>query len=385
MQPGEVVGLIGPNGAGKSTIVDAVSGFVPYDGTVALAGRSLDGLAAHRRKHLGLARTWQSVELFDDLTVHANVAVADDAVTISSFLLDIVRPRRALHRNHVDRVLAAVGLDDVAGCYPGELSLGQRKRLGVARALAGSPIAVLLDEPAAGLDAAERQHFGALLRSLAVEGLAVLLIEHDVDWSSRHVTVWPCWTSGWSSPVARRRRSAATPRPWPPHIFREAVATNRRRAHCRERRADDDHDGVPGTATSDVLHGVSLSVPPGEIVCLLGPTVQERRRFCSGAFGQLPLRCGQVLIDGQPVSSKHPNKAAQLGIAFVPDNRGLFLQLSVAENLRLVHPWRSSMSDVAELFPALPPLMSRRSGCSPVGNSRWSRWPRQCCSAQRSC
>ena len=181
VQPGEVVGLIGPNGAGKSTIVDAVSGFVPYDGTVTLAGRSLDGLAAHRRKHLGLARTWQSVELFDDLTVHANVAVADDAVTISSFLLDIVRPRRALHRNHVDRVLAAVGLDDVAGCYPGELSLGQRKRLGVARALAGSPIAVLLDEPAAGLDAAERQHFGALLRRLAAEGLAVLLIEHDVD------------------------------------------------------------------------------------------------------------------------------------------------------------------------------------------------------------
>ena len=181
VRPGEVVGLIGPNGAGKSTIVDAVSGFVPYHGTVTLAGRSLDGLAAHRRKHLGLARTWQSVELFDDLTVHANVAVADDAVTIASFMLDIVRPRRARHRDNIDRVLAAVGLDDVADCYPGELSLGQRKRLGVARALAGSPVAVLLDEPAAGLDSAERQHFGAQLRGLAAEGLAVLLIEHDVD------------------------------------------------------------------------------------------------------------------------------------------------------------------------------------------------------------
>ena len=112
----------------------------------------------------------------------------------------------------------------------------------------------------------------------------------------------------------------------------------------------------------DVLHDVSISVPPGEIVCLLGPNGAGKTTLLLGCIGQLPLRCGQVLIDGQPVSSKHPNKAAQLGIAFVPDNRGLFLQLSVAENLRLVHPWRSSMSDVAELFPALPPLMSRRVG-----------------------
>jgi branched-chain amino acid transport system ATP-binding protein len=179
--PGEVIGLIGPNGAGKSTMVDAVSGFVSYGGTVTLGGRSLDGLGAHRRKQRGLARTWQSVELFDDLSVHANVAVADDTMTVASFLLDIVHPRRARRADHVDRVLAAVGLDDVADCYPSELSLGQRKRLGVGRALAGSPLAVLLDEPAAGLDAAERQHFAALLRSLAADGLAVLLIEHDVD------------------------------------------------------------------------------------------------------------------------------------------------------------------------------------------------------------
>ncbi len=181
VEPGEVVGLIGPNGAGKSTMVDAVSGFVPYQGSVTLAGRSLDGFAAHRRKHRGLARTWQSVELFDDLTVRANVAVADDTMTVTSFLHDIFRPRRARNDDHVDRVLAAVGLDDVMNCYPSELSLGQRKRLGVGRALAGAPVAVLLDEPAAGLDSTERRHFAALLRSLAEQELAVLLIEHDVD------------------------------------------------------------------------------------------------------------------------------------------------------------------------------------------------------------
>jgi branched-chain amino acid transport system ATP-binding protein len=181
VEPGEVVGLIGPNGAGKSTMVDAVSGFVPYEGTVTLGGRALDGLAAQRRKHRGLARTWQSVELFDDLTVSANIAVADDTMTVASFLFDVVHPRRARRDDHVDRVLAAVGLDDVADCYPSELSLGQRKRLGVGRALAGTPMAVLLDEPAAGLDTAERLQFAGLLRSLADQELAVLLIEHDVD------------------------------------------------------------------------------------------------------------------------------------------------------------------------------------------------------------
>jgi ABC-type branched-subunit amino acid transport system ATPase component len=178
---GQIVGLIGPNGAGKSTMVDAVSGFVPYQGNVTLGGYSLDRCAAHRRKQLGLARTWQSVELFDDLTVRANIDVADNTVTVASFLYDMFNPRRARHDDHVDRVLALVGLEEAVDCHPSELSLGQRKRLGIGRALAGSPLAILLDEPAAGLDAVERQQFAALLGNLAEQGLAVLLIEHDVD------------------------------------------------------------------------------------------------------------------------------------------------------------------------------------------------------------
>lgn len=112
----------------------------------------------------------------------------------------------------------------------------------------------------------------------------------------------------------------------------------------------------------EVLRGVSIAVPPGEVVCLLGPNGAGKTTLLLGCVGQLPLRTGRVLIDGQPVSNRHPNRAAQLAIAFVPDNRGLFLQLTVAENLRLVHPWRSSLEDVAELFPALSPLMTRRAG-----------------------
>ena len=112
----------------------------------------------------------------------------------------------------------------------------------------------------------------------------------------------------------------------------------------------------------DVLHGVNTSVRPGEVVCLLGPNGAGKTTLLLACVGQLPLRSGQVLVDGRAVSSRHPNRAARLGITFVPDHRGLFLQLTVAENLRLVHPWRGSMDEVDAIFPALTPLMTRRAG-----------------------
>jgi ABC-type branched-subunit amino acid transport system ATPase component len=181
VRPGQVVGLIGPNGAGKSTFVDAVSGFVPYRGRVTVAGRSLDGFAPHRRARLGLTRTWQSAELFGDLSVRANIEVAQVTDTPWSFLRDVVNPGRRHADERVDAIIDALGLRAVEHARPGELSLSQRKRLGVARALAGSPIVTLLDEPAAGLDPTERRQLSEQVRTLRDAGLGVLLIEHDVD------------------------------------------------------------------------------------------------------------------------------------------------------------------------------------------------------------
>ena len=181
VRAGQVVGLIGPNGAGKSTFVDAVSGFTPYSGCVAIGERPLDGLPPHKRRRLGLSRTWQSVELFDDLSVRANVAAAHRTVTPWSFLGDLVRPGRHAVSTEVDEILQSMDLASVATAMPGGLSLGERKRLGVARALAGRPSVALLDEPASGLDPTERRQLGERIRALAADGLAVLLIEHDVD------------------------------------------------------------------------------------------------------------------------------------------------------------------------------------------------------------
>lgn len=178
---GEIVGLIGSNGAGKSSLVDAVTGFTPTTGKVLLNGRPISGLPAHRRARLGLARTWQSLELFTDLTVLENVVVASRQLTWRSVLADLVRPGRALPDGSARAALGAVGLSALADRDTSELSHGQRKLLGVARALASGSTVVLLDEPAAGLDTDESLTLGRRLRGVADRGVAVLLIDHDLD------------------------------------------------------------------------------------------------------------------------------------------------------------------------------------------------------------
>jgi branched-chain amino acid transport system permease protein len=161
VREGELVGLIGPNGAGKTTLVDAVSGFVSCTGHAELAGADIGGLPPYERARRGLGRTWQSTELFDDLDVGENLSVAS-------------------RDGSAEQALDLVGMGWAAGARPADLSMGQRKLIGVARALAAKPRLLCLDEPAAGLDTRESAELGARLRALADQGQSMLLIEHDM-------------------------------------------------------------------------------------------------------------------------------------------------------------------------------------------------------------
>jgi branched-chain amino acid transport system ATP-binding protein len=177
--PGELVGLIGPNGAGKTTTIDAITGFVPHRGSVRLAGRELAALRPHERARQGLGRTWQSVELFDDLTVEENCRVAATRPSIRTTLAELVRPPTAVHESTA-WALEVVGLQSDADRVPTELSHGHRKLVGVARALSARPSVLLLDEPAAGLDTAESERLGERLRTVVDHGVAGLLVDHDM-------------------------------------------------------------------------------------------------------------------------------------------------------------------------------------------------------------
>ena len=171
VREGELVGLIGPNGAGKTTLIDAVTGFVPFTGRVELDGEDISSLPAYQRARRGLSRTWQNTDLFDDLEVGENVAVAASEPT-----------RGSAERRESDpgQVLDLVDLSWAAVAMPDELPEGTRKLVGVARALAGNPRLLCLDEPAAGLDARESDELGRTLRGLADAGQTTLLIDHDM-------------------------------------------------------------------------------------------------------------------------------------------------------------------------------------------------------------
>jgi branched-chain amino acid transport system ATP-binding protein len=170
---GEVVGLIGPNGAGKSTLVNVLSGFDrPDAGTVELGGVDVTSWSPHRRGRRGLARTFQHSHGFRGLSVRENVEV--------SALGAGARRREASRR--ADALLARLGLDRYADAPASALATGDERRLGVARALAMEPDFVLLDEPAAGLVEAEVPDFASLVRAIAREhGAGVLLIDHNVS------------------------------------------------------------------------------------------------------------------------------------------------------------------------------------------------------------
>jgi branched-chain amino acid transport system ATP-binding protein len=179
-EPGQITALIGPNGAGKTTLINAVTGFVKSSGTIHVGDQSLTGLPPHTRRRMGLARTWQAGELFDALSILDNVRVAEEhsgAIYLAKDLL----PYSTEAADRAREALSLVGLADHLDRFPNELSLGQQRLVGVARALAGEPSALLLDEPAAGLDSDESQELGVELQGIAESGKTILLVDHDMS------------------------------------------------------------------------------------------------------------------------------------------------------------------------------------------------------------
>ncbi len=197
---GAITGLIGPNGAGKTTLFNVVTGMQrPNAGTVRLDSRDLRGLSSYRRARLGLGRTFQRLELFGTLTVAENIGVA-----ASIAQRGVVKARSRAIQEIREEILDRLGLTAVANDRADTLPTGTGRLVELARALATRPKVLLLDEPAAGQDTDETERFSEVLRYLANDGLAILLVEHDMELVMN---------------VCHTRRG---PRLWPRHLHRHA-------------------------------------------------------------------------------------------------------------------------------------------------------------------
>jgi branched-chain amino acid transport system ATP-binding protein len=193
-----VFGLIGPNGAGKTTVFNLITGlFIPDAGAIEFFGKRLDGLAPYQITRRGIARTFQNIRIFKEMTLLENVLVAmGDHPRYSAVSVLLPWPRyRDAERRELDLargLLRRVGLADKADGFAGALSYGEQRRLEIARALATEPKLLLLDEPAAGMNSAEKQQLMDEIVKLGESGLTILIIEHDMRFVmglSKQITV----------------------------------------------------------------------------------------------------------------------------------------------------------------------------------------------------
>jgi ABC-type branched-subunit amino acid transport system ATPase component len=365
--PGELVGLIGPNGAGKTTFIDAVCGFTPATGGVYLDEADVTSYRSHRRVRAGLTRTFQAIELFEDLTVRENVATA-------AFRPSLTATAREILTGHAgtlaaaDHALEALGLADLAEATAGSLSQGQRKLVGIARAVATSARVICLDEPAAGLDHAESRDLGRRLRSLVDGGRSLLLVDHDMGLVLSvcdRVVVLEFGKVIAAGPPQEIRQA--------PEVIAAYLGTDSEDAH-RDRPARgrpaatrdapllDVTSLTAGYNGTQAVRDVNLRVAEGEIVALLGANGAGKTTTLRVLSGLIPPTSGQVRFKGHQIVGEPAQVIARRGLVHVPDDRGVFFGLTVAEHFRGAAHVPLDMDRALEYMPALERLRDRRVG-----------------------
>ncbi|MFH1991221.1 MAG: ABC transporter ATP-binding protein [Pseudomonadota bacterium] len=186
VKKGIIKAIVGPNGAGKTTLFNVITGFFhPTAGTVRFKGQPISGLKAHEIAHRGISRTFQTVELFGNMSVLENIMLGCHTRVRTSFVaagfcLPGARRKEAQIQERAMKILKFIGLADKSNDPAGSLPLGEQKILEIGRALASEPELVCLDEPAAGLNETETYVASSLIRAINAKGITVLLVEHDM-------------------------------------------------------------------------------------------------------------------------------------------------------------------------------------------------------------
>ena len=355
---GRVTGLIGPNGAGKTTLLDAVTGFAPLDaGDVCVDGRSIIGMRPHERTAAGVARTFQGLELFDDLTVDDNLLVAAEGVGATA--ADASRAR------------ALAGVRTPGRTVAGSTGPSDRKTVALARALASRPRVLLLDEPAAGLDRGERARLADVVRAVAATGVGVLLVDHDLQLVldvCDDIVVLDLGTVAFRGTPDQVR---ADPRV-------AAAYLGERPASSPATHRSDRSDAPPaivvtglraGYGATTVVDDLDLRVDEGEVVALLGPNGAGKTTTLLTLAGVLRPQAGEIDLLGHPMP-RGAHRLARRGVASVLQERKVFADLTVADNLRLAARSRHRVDGAVATLPALEPLLGKRAGALSGGEQQ---------------
>lgn len=344
LDAGQVHALIGPNGAGKTTTFNLISGlYTPTRGSVQLNGLTVHGLAPHRICHAGLARSFQITNLFKGLTIRENLRLALQARHGGAFNAWRDVDRYAEVNAQTDELVKFLGLEGIEDILGGDLSYGGQRLVDLGIALGSRPRVLLLDEPLAGLAAAERERVSRLVTIIASH-VPVLIVEHDIDrvlGFSQRVTVMnqgEVLMCGTPDEVRNDRRvlEVYTGSGTPPVVGRIEGASTAGASVLK-------FEGVNAFyGKSHILNDACLDVREGEIVALLGRNGAGKSTLLKTLCGLLPPASGTIEFQGQRIDGLPAPDIARLGIGYVPQGRGLFAGMTVAENLALGRLARST-------------------------------------------
>ncbi len=337
VEAGQIHALIGPNGAGKTTTFNLISGLFTSDtGSVTLHGQAVGHLSPDQICQQGLSRSFQITNLFKGLTIYENLRLSLQARHAGRFNCwhDIDHyPEIHTETAELMKFLGLQGMERVEG---GELSYGGQRLVDLGIALGSKPQVLLMDEPLAGLAAAERERVSNLVTTIA-SNIPVLIVEHDIDRVlafSHRVTVMnqgEVLMSGTPDEVRNdsRVQEIYTGTGTPPVTGRSVAVSTTRPVLL-------DFDKVNAFyGKSHILNDASLRVHEGEIVALLGRNGAGKSTLLKALVGLLPPKSGQVNFDGQNMAGLSAPDIARMGIGYVPQGRGLFAGMTVAENLSL--------------------------------------------------
>jgi ABC-type branched-subunit amino acid transport system ATPase component len=371
--PAAVTSLIGPNGAGKTTALNMLSGFYrPTGGGFSLEGAALQGRAAFQIARRGIARTYQTSQLFGSLSVEDNVALAISRGRLGH-LLNAVRFNAPQVRSLSRQLLGYCGYLGALDTPAADLAHVDRRLVEIARALAADPDVLLLDEPAAGLSSEDKQKLARLLRRIADAGISVVLVEHDMvlvmEISDRIVVL----DAGQRLAIGTPAEIQKDPAVRQAYLGESTLIAGATSAQSKRTSTGDAVEvlGVGGLVTGygagPVLHGIELQVRRGEMVALLGANGAGKSTLMRALAGlHRPVR-GGIHFEGADLTQLSADAIVAKGLVLVPEGRQVFGELSVLDNIRLgafLYPedMDSRVEEMLVRFPRLRERLYQRAG-----------------------